>query len=98
VLNLRVSAIGFRPKFDLTLLAPSNGVALEDARTATRSVWINGEFHDTPIYDRLPLSIGVEISGPAILEQPDTTIFIEPELTGLVDRFGNLIISRKKEA
>lgn len=97
VLNLRVSAIGYRPKFDLTLLAPSDGVALEDARTATRQVWINGEYHDTPIYDRLPLSVGVQIPGPAILEQPDTTIFIEPELTGEVDRFGNLIITRKKD-
>ncbi|PCH69009.1 MAG: hydantoin utilization protein A [Rhodobacteraceae bacterium] len=97
VLNLRVSAIGKRPKFDLTLLAPADGVTLQDARTGTRDVWINGALHETVIYDRLPLSVGVEIPGPAILEQPDTTIFIEPDLTGRVDRFGNLIITRKQD-
>ena len=98
VLNLRVSAIGRRPKFDLTLLAPADGVTLDDARTGTRQVWIDGAFHATAIYDRLPLSVGVEVPGPAILEQPDTTIFIEPDLIGTVDRFGNLIITRKEKA
>jgi N-methylhydantoinase A len=34
------------------------------------------------------------IEGPAILEQEDATIFIEPELRGRVDRFGNVIIER----
>jgi len=36
------------------------------------------------------------VPGPALLEQPDTTIFIDPDLEGRVDQFGNLIISRKK--
>jgi N-methylhydantoinase A len=98
VLNLRVSAIGRRRKFDLSLLAPADGVALNDARTGTRQVWFDGAQHDTGIYDRLPLSVGTEIPGPAILEQPDATICIEPDLTGSVDRFGNLIITRKMDA
>ncbi|MCR9256234.1 MAG: hydantoinase/oxoprolinase family protein [Alphaproteobacteria bacterium] len=97
VLNQRVSAIGRRPKFDLALLAPADGVGLEDVRTATRQVWYDGAWHETRIYDRLPLSVGVEVPGPAILEQPDTTIWIEPDLQGAVDRYGNLIITRKEE-
>ena len=98
ILNLRVSAIGRRPKFDLTLLAPTDGITLEDARTGTRQVWFDNAFHKTAIYQRLPLSIGVVVSGPAILEQPDATICIEPDLEGRVDRFGNLIITRKTQA
>ena len=98
VLNLRVSALGYRPKFDLTLLAPEDGVSPEDVRTDTRQVWYDDAWHETAIYDRLPLSVGVTVSGPAILEQPDTTIFIEPDLEGEVDRFGNLIITRKDKA
>jgi N-methylhydantoinase A len=35
------------------------------------------------------------IPGPAILEQPDATTFIEPDLQAEVDRFGNLVVSRK---
>lgn len=97
VLNLRVSTIGQRPKFDLTLLAPADGVALKDACTGTRQVWFDGAFHETGIYQRLPLSVGTEVPGPAILEQPDATICIEPDLTGKVDKFGNLIITRKEK-
>ena len=95
ILNLRISVLGLRPKFDLTLLAPTDGVTLEDMHTDTRLVWFDGGWHETAIYDRLPLSVGVTVSGPAILEQPDSTIFIEPGLKGKVDRFGNLIINEK---
>ncbi len=98
VLNLRVSALGYRPKFDLSLLAPADGTGLSDASTGSRPVWFDGAWHETTIYDRLPISVGTVIPGPAILEQSDTTILIEPDLQGLVDRFGNLVISRKQES
>jgi len=94
ILNLRTSVLGLRPKFNLTLLAPADGVTLEDMRTDTRQVWFDGAWLETAIYDRLPLSIGVTVPGPAILEQPDSTIFIEPGLRGKVDRFGNLLITK----
>lgn len=97
VLNLRVSVIGKRPKFDLALLAPTGNVGLDDARTGMRQVWFDGAFHETGIYQRLLLSVGTEIPGPAILEQPDSTICIEPDLRGKVDRFGNLLITRKEK-
>jgi N-methylhydantoinase A len=35
------------------------------------------------------------VTGPAVLEQPDTTILIEPGLSGRVDDFGNIILSRE---
>lgn len=97
VLNLRVSAIGRRHKFNLALLAPAGDVTLEEAQSGTRQVWFDGAFHETGVYERLPLSVGTKIPGPAILEQPDSTVCIEPDLTGEVDRFGNLIITRKEQ-
>ncbi|MBT5158915.1 MAG: hydantoinase/oxoprolinase family protein [Alphaproteobacteria bacterium] len=98
VLNLRVSVIGRRPKFDLSLLAPKGDASLESSHLGTRQVWVDGAWHEANIYERLPLPVGTIIPGPALLEQPDTTIFIEPDLTGLVDDFGNIVISRKPEA
>lgn len=98
VLNLRVSVLGRRPKFDLSLLAPSGETSLDDARTGSRQVWINDAWHDTAIFQRLALPVGAQVQGPAILEQPDTTIFIEPDLQGSVDDFGNLILTRKGSA
>jgi N-methylhydantoinase A len=53
-----------------------------------------GQWEETSIYERLSLPIGTVIDGPAILEQPDTTVLIEPGLQGRVDRFGNTIIER----
>ena len=55
-------------------------------------IWHDGAEHSATIYERLDLPIGADILGPAILEQPDTTIFIDPGLTGVVDGFGNIII------
>ena len=95
VLNLRVTVIGRRPKFDLSILGPSGDVSLEDAKADTREVWIDGKWWDAIVYHRLDIPEGSIVPGPALLEQPDTTIFIDPDLEGLVDRFGNLVISRK---
>ncbi|MEQ8708324.1 MAG: hydantoinase/oxoprolinase family protein [Rhodospirillales bacterium] len=95
ILNLRTSVIGKRPKFDLSLLAPDDGGSIEASRTGERNVFVDGEWHKAAIFDRLSLPIDAEIPGPALLEQPDTTIFIDPDLYGKVDRFGNIVISRK---
>jgi len=95
VLNLRLAAIGRRRKFDLGLLAPPEGGSLAEARRATRRIWIDGGWHEAGIYRRLDLPLGAIVPGPAVLEQPDTTILIDPDLVGEVDRFGNLIVKRK---
>jgi N-methylhydantoinase A len=96
VVNLRVTVIGRRPKFDLSILGPKGGLSLDDAKVETRDVWIDGAWWPADIYNRLDLPVDALVSGPALLEQPDTTIFIDPDLEGLVDRFGNLVISRKE--
>ncbi len=95
VLNLRVSVIGRRPKFDLKLLAPEGETDVRSARIGARQVWVDGDWHEAAIYERLQVPAGSVIAGPALLEQPDTTIFVEPDLEGRVDAFGNLVIARK---
>lgn len=96
VLNLRVSLIGRREKFDLKLLAPTDTGPVDRSVLGTRPVWVDGAWHDATIYERLSLPVGAEINGPALLEQSDATIFVEPDLKARVDSFGNLIISRKE--
>ena len=96
VLNLRVTVIGRRPKFDLSILGPSADATIEGANIGSREIWIDGKWWEADIYRRLDLPEGAVVPGPALLEQPDTTIFIDPDLAGEVDRFGNLIISRRE--
>jgi N-methylhydantoinase A len=93
VLNLRSAVVGARPQIDLLSLAPDPRATLEAARRPGRRIWVGG-WHEAAVYDRLALPVGARIDGPAVLEQPDATILIEPGLSGRVDRFGNLIIER----
>ena len=92
MLNLRYSRIGQRPKFDLHLLAPKGeGVTTP---IGTQAVYINGQWVDALRFDRMALPVGHRVTGPAILEQIDTTVWLEPGYQAVVDAFGNLILSR----
>ncbi len=102
LVNARVAVVGRRPTLDLNLLAPGRGQSTtvdnaDDAITHTRQVWVDGAWQQTSVYARLALPIGARIDGPAVLEQPDATTFLEPHLTAQVDSIGNLIITRKEQ-
>jgi N-methylhydantoinase A len=93
LVNLRVAAIGRRPRFDLSVLAPGPNATMADAARGTRPVWFGG-WQEATIHDRLLLPVGAEIHGPAILEQQDATTVIDPGLVARVDRLGNVIVTR----
>jgi N-methylhydantoinase A len=94
LLNLRVAVIGRRPPFDLTTLKPDAANTLDGARRGSRKLWIAGAWRDTPVFARLELPVGAIIAGPAVLEQPDTTIFVDHGLAARVDALGNVILER----
>lgn len=94
VMNMRVAVIGRRPPFDMTVFAPSDGKPAAECVIARRQVYVGGGWRDVPVYDRLALAIGERVSGPCLLEQADTTIFVDPGLVGRTDGFGNLIVER----
>lgn len=92
IMNVRVAVIGERPRFDLSVLAPLKNAKVENAIKEKRQTYINKNWVDITVYSRLDLPVGASIDGPAILEQPDTTIFLEQDATGVVDKFGNFRI------
>ncbi len=92
VLNLKTAVIGERPKIDLFSLAPAPDATMAAATRPPRRAWF-GAWIETPVFDRLALPVGAVIPGPAILEQPDTTVVIEPGTTGTTDKFGNIILA-----
>ncbi len=91
VMNLRYARIGVRPKFDLAVLAPEGEGSTESV--GIQRVFHAGQWWDAKRFARLPLPIGHKIVGPAILEQPDTTVWLEPGFTATVDPLGNLLIT-----
>jgi N-methylhydantoinase A len=95
IVNLRTTAIGKRPAFDLSVLAPAKDATVAQAARGTRPVWFAGGWHEATIWDRLALPVGAEVNGPAILEQGDATTVIDPGLSARVDAFGNLVVERQ---
>ena len=93
IVTLRVSAIGRRPPFDFSVFKPDAAASLDKARRGTRRVYF-GDWREAAIWSRLDLPAGARLEGPAVLEQPDATIVIEPGMAGRVDDLGNLIVER----
>tara|TARA_B100000029_G_scaffold86492_1_gene76746 strand:- start:1562 stop:3622 length:2061 start_codon:yes stop_codon:yes gene_type:complete len=92
LVNLHTAVIGRRKSTDLSSLAPREGNG-GDAVVATRNVWYQSGWQETPIYHRDNLPPGSEFDGPAIVEQLDTTTVIEPDCHVTVDSDGNLIVT-----
>ena len=54
-------------------------------------------FVECPTYDRYRLTWGNVIMGPAIVDDKDATTVIHPDYKAAVNKFGNLILTMKKE-
>jgi len=66
---------------------------LADARLGERRAYFDG-YVPTTLYERARLPLGARLTGPAIVEQDDTTTVIPPGVTALVDEAGNLRLWR----
>jgi N-methylhydantoinase A len=91
LVNLNVSVIGERPALDLSRLIDPAGRKAVAAPVATRKVWFDG-WHDTPVYWRDHLPLKISLQSPAIIEQMDTTIVVDPGAGVTADADGNLVI------
>lgn len=94
IVSLRVAAVGRRPKFDLSAFAPGPETSLAKAARGSRNVFIRGAWHEARVWSRLDLPVGAIVEAPAVLEQPDATIFIDYGFRGRVDELGNVIVER----
>ena len=95
LVNLHTAVIGRRKPVPLTSLisVTEQKAKIEDCKTGIRQVWFESGWQETPIYKRESLSLKASFKGPAIIEQLDTTIIVEPDNKVEVDLDGNLIIS-----
>jgi N-methylhydantoinase A len=90
--NLRTTVVGRRPDVDLSLFAPKGG-NMTSARVGERQVYFDGRWHRTPVYQREQFPAGAEITGPAIVQQLDSTTVIDPGARARVDALSNLVIT-----
>jgi N-methylhydantoinase A len=92
VVSYRVTGRGLVPEVKLLEHEPV-GRPLAEAQVDTRPVRFGDAVVDTPIYARDLLDVGVTFTGPAIVDQEDTTVVVLPGQPVEVDRWRNLRIS-----
>ncbi len=95
LVNVNASVIGTRAALDLSRLIDPSGqrATLAEAQSGTREVYFDGKAQPAPIYWRDHLPAAFALPGPAVIEQMDTTILIEPGDTARSDAQGNIIIT-----
>jgi len=97
LVSLRLISLGLVPQAKLSP-GKVTGRKIDEAKTGERKVFFGKEHGTlaTQIYARDRLEPGHKITGPAIVEQLDTTTLIQPEQQAVVDEYGNIIIREKK--
>ncbi len=93
-----VELVSLRGVHAYTLPAPAAGPAdlpaTSPAAAGTRRAYFAGHGHQAvPVYDRFALPPGATVSGPAILDQDDTTTVVYPGQVARVHASGSVIIA-----
>jgi len=96
LVSLRLVSLGLVPQARLSPAAAS-GRKVEAARTGERKIFFGQEHGllDCQIYSRELLEPGHAVSGPAVIEQMDTTTVIHPEQEAFVDSYRNMMVRAK---
>jgi N-methylhydantoinase A len=93
IVSYRVRGAGLVPPVTLSRFDRA-GTTSADARRELRRVRFDGEELDCPVYQRERLDVGLELAGPAILDQFDCTTVICPGQIARVDEWKNLIVTQ----
>jgi N-methylhydantoinase A len=88
--GLRVKAVAVEEKPALPRLSRK---ARGNPRVGARKAFFRGRYVSTPVYDGPRLAPGQTILGPAIVEEPFTTIVVYPNQRATVDPWGNYSIT-----
>jgi N-methylhydantoinase A len=86
----------------LSAIGGASRVALAKAATAPVAGGVKGRrrayfpetggWIDCPVYDRYNLAAGMQIAGPAIVEERESTSVLPPGAVATVDEYANLVV------
>ena len=91
IVNLRSVAQGKVREIALPEAEP-DGPASAHAQVDVHTIYFDGKFLDTAIFERARLRPGNGLSGPAIITEMDSTTVVLPGFHAEVDRYFNLIV------
>ena len=89
IVTWKLSAIGGAPRIALAKAARSG----DGSRKGVRRAYFPEArgYADTPVYDRYALTPGMSLTGPAIVEERESTTVLPPGVTATVDEYANLL-------
>lgn len=90
LVNLRATTTVAREPLSVTYCGHGN------AQKTTRNAFFNDEFHETPVYARSALESGRTLTGPAIVEQNESTIVVPPQWFGMVQPDGTIRLTNEE--
>ena len=93
LVNARTTVVGVRSPIDLGMFRPRRGGSIETALAGGRRVYFAGAWHGAKIYRRERLPPGARLAGPAIIEQMDSTLVLDPGARAEVDELGNILVT-----
>jgi N-methylhydantoinase A len=96
IVNISVLGIGKVPRIKLPVLSEGSNKPPEDSYKKSRKINFEGVWIDTPVYAKSKLLMNNVIEGPCIIDQLDTTTVIPPNVQGIVDRLGYIMLEEKK--
>jgi len=90
IVTWKLSAIGGAPRIALAKAAAGSG---DGSRKGVRRAYFPEArgYADTPVYDRYALTPGMSLTGPAIVEERESTTVLPPGVTATVDEYANLL-------
>jgi len=90
VVNWTLTAVGASPRL---LLPKATGRLDGQSLKARRRAYFPeaGGFLECAVYDRYALAPGEELTGPAIIEERESTTVLPPGVRAMVDEYANLI-------
>ncbi len=91
LVNIRAVVLGEKAEVKAQSVKPVSDIS--SAKLGSQSIFVDGNTLEAEIYRRDGLGSGSVIIGPAIVTEMDSTTLILPHHQGLVDDFGNILIT-----
>ncbi len=92
IVNVNCSVVGVSDPVQLSALVDPAGRRARAEPSGTRHVVFEAGACETPVFWRDHLPLDAEIAGPAVVEQMDTTLLVEPGWVARGDALGNLVL------
>ena len=96
IISWRLSVEGPRSGLGETLVGRDIDVGTGSKAVAHRPAWFGEQFVTTPVFKRRGLHPGIQIQGPAIIEETESTTIVPPEFTLEIDQALNLVLTRTR--